>query len=90
MFYLNLAWLRYNIKYNIYILILIFCFKVPVDYKVEEVVDLFFKSHLIFELQFHPHIKNLMSFLQVFIYEMKHEQIAVTTRMKDVKNKILG
>lgn len=57
-------------------------FKVPEEFNFIETIDLFFKIHKIFNLKFHSNIKQLMTFLEKFVYEISVDENLITGMMR--------
>lgn len=47
-----------------------FVFQVPIEFSFSQVFDLFFKIHHVFNVHYEDNLKNMMNFLQHFIYQI--------------------
>lgn len=72
------------------ILPVFFVLKVPENFQFVDVMDLFFKVHKIFDLDFHPSNKSMMNFIEVFIFEMNRDNIVITSAMNSYAKQFLG
>lgn len=68
----------------------LFTFQVPLQYNFIQVMDLFFKVHKIFDLDFNKSIKPMMVFLEYFIYKIRETGHYLTPRIREVADKIFG
>lgn len=64
--------------------------KVPDNFQFVDVMDLFFKIHKILDLDFQPSIKSMMNFIEVFIFEMDRDNIAINSAMNSYAKLFLG
>lgn len=60
-------------------------FQLPVNWKAVEVLDFFFKIHYILELNFHPALQNMITFLQNYFYKSANIK-KPTQAMKELIN----
>lgn len=60
----------------------------PADFTFLQVFDCFFKVHKVFHIHYHPQIKNLMSFIDYYIFKNSEGDANVTTKMREVAKKI--
>lgn len=56
-------------------------------YRFIDAFDCFFKLHKVFHINYHPHIKNLMIFIDRFIFK-NAETTGVSNKMLTVANNI--
>lgn len=54
-------------------------FQVPTDFDFVAVMDLFFKLHHVFNLHYHPNLKNFMIFIEHFIYDIDVSPVGANT-----------
>lgn len=62
-------------------------FQIPEDYQFVQVVDVFFKTHKVLNLEFEPVLAHMMTFLQAAIYKLTDTK-KFTMGMKEVLNAI--
>lgn len=65
---------------------LLFFLKVPKDFDFLSIMDLFFKVHKVFILNFNPKIVSFMTFLEVFFYDVKG--VFVYPKTQELMNKL--
>lgn len=63
-------------------------FQVPTNFNAVETFDFYFKVTKVFNLHFDPIIKNMMNFVQHFLYKIEEKKVSPTTRMLEIFNKI--
>lgn len=64
-------------------------FQVPRDFDILRTMDLLFKIHLIFNIDFDPGVKYFFDFLCYFVYDIgSARNIKPTNKMKDIFNKL--
>lgn len=51
--------------------------KVPTAFSFDEVFDMYFKLHHVLNIQYHPNLKNLLIFMEHFVYGMKESFVPV-------------
>lgn len=67
-----------------------FIFKVPVQTSFIGVMDMFYKVHKIFDLEYEIKIKNFMLFIDFYIFENVSVHRSVGSKTHDVAKKILS
>lgn len=67
-----------------WIYIYLYYLKVPESCDFIGVIDLYFKIHKVFDLQYHTHVKTAMQFLERFIYEISIDDTLITSKMRDL------
>lgn len=68
--------------------VLLSSIKVPEDYEVVDLIDLFFKVHRIFGLPYNAHIKQMMEFLGRHVYQDNSHPF--TQRLQDLADALMG
>lgn len=64
-------------------------FQIPMDWSFTQVVDIFFKIHFVFKIEFDENIKNMMFFFKRFFYGLIIEKKKKpTTRMRDLFDRV--
>lgn len=63
-------------------------FQIPDHFNINQVYDLWFKIHHIFNINFDKQLVNAMLFIQHFVYGMKGPK-KPTTKMEDVFNRLI-
>lgn len=78
-------WKKYfNLKIPISLL------QLPAGWKFLQVMDIFFKIHKVFCLDYNPSLKTMMHFIEYFLFSHKATYIKVTPKMTEVFNKIVA
>lgn len=62
--------------------------QVPVDWNIVQVVDLFFKVHLIFDIKFEVNINPTMVFFGRFVYGFKSAAFKPSLTMTNLDAKV--
>lgn len=62
----------------------------PENYAFVDAVDLLYKVHKVFELEFNPPIKHFMDFLDCFVYQNEFDGELVTPTMRKVAHNLLN
>lgn len=62
---------------------------VPKGFSFEETVDLFFKMHYVFSLEFDPRMENVFLFMEHYIYKMEEGEKRPYTAMIELSNLII-
>lgn len=63
-------------------------FQVPLCYDLVRTVDLYFKIHFVFNLNFDPNLAPMMNFMKYYVYELHNDSFTPSTKMIDIWNKI--
>lgn len=61
---------------------------VPPEWNFNQVVDLFFKVHVVFHIKFEVNIRPAMIFFAAFLYEFKRSEFAPTQSMTNLNNRV--
>lgn len=64
-------------------------FKAPETFAFVDAVDLLYKIHKVFDLQFNPQIKHSMDFLDCFVYQNQFDDELITPTMRKVAYDLL-
>lgn len=64
------------------------CLQVPSQWDFNQIVDLFFKVHMVFDIKFEINIKPTMTFLAAFLYKFEGSAFKPTLSMTNWNNKI--
>lgn len=62
---------------------------VPKGFTFEETVDLFFKVHYVFSLEFDPRMENVFLFMEYYIYKMEGGEKRPFTTMIELANLVI-
>lgn len=65
-----------------------FFLQIPETYDIISVIDLFYKLHFVFDVDFEPNVSPMMVFLQRFVYNMIDRNRTPTNRMKEFWHKV--
>lgn len=57
-------------------------------YDLVQTVDLFFKIHFVFNLNFDPNLVPMMNFMKCYIYELHDDSFVPSTTMIDIWTKL--
>lgn len=76
MFICSSAW---QINFNLF-----FCFQLPAEYTFVQVVDFYIKLHKLFRLPYHSKIKNLMFFIEYYVYEIDGAKSFLAKKYQDI------
>lgn len=64
-----------------------FSFKVPNNFNFLQAMDLFFKTHHVFNQEFNPDLKAMMNYLQYFVYKMNITG-TVSSKLRSLNSRI--
>lgn len=64
--------------------------KAPENFAFVDAVDLLYKVHKVFDLDFSPAIKHLMDFLDCFVYNNEFDDASITATMRKINNDFLA
>lgn len=67
---------------------MLFSEQLPVNFTFPEVFDIYYKVHKIFDLCFEPNLRNMMFFIENYIYKIEEGIKKPTNRMLDIFNQI--
>lgn len=59
--------------------------QVPKDFGFLETMDLFYKVHRVFNLNFHTDLKQFLSFFSQCVYGLQDENITLSSRAQELK-----
>lgn len=62
---------------------------VPKGFSFEETVDLFFKMHYVFSLEFDPRLENVFLFMEHYIYKIDEGEKIPYTTMIELSNLVI-
>lgn len=66
-------------------------FKVPIEFNFVQVVDMYFKIHKVFNVEFHNKIKPVLTLINYFIFGFSVvNSRSVSPIVKDVAKKLFG
>lgn len=60
----------------------------PTNFSFLDVFDIFLKSHKVFHIHYHPHIKNMMMFLDYFVLKNISGDAVINRKMHDLAAKL--
>lgn len=60
------------------------------NFNIMQVMDLFFKIHMVLNVEFEPNIKKMMIFLGKFFYGMEENSFKVTNIMTFIHNQLIN
>lgn len=63
-------------------------FQVPIGYDLIQVIDLYFKIHFVFNLNFEPNLAPMLNFFKYFVYELRNDNFTPPTKMLDIWNRL--
>lgn len=49
----------------------LYYFQLPIDFSIGQILDIFFKAHVVLNMKFDPSLNNMMMFLQSLIYKFE-------------------
>lgn len=64
--------------------------QLPDDFSFEQVIDVFFKMHYVFEIKFDERLENTMYFLKNFTYKMNDRIRKPTTKMIELHDRLIS
>lgn len=64
-------------------------FQLPDSFDFARAIDVFFKIHKIFDMNFDKNISNAMYFIQHYLYDINDSEKKPTPRMEDVYNRLM-
>lgn len=60
----------------------------PEDFSFLQIMDLFYKIHKVFNLQYNPHVKRMMNFIEYYVFEHKAKYIVLTPSMQELNHNL--
>lgn len=77
------------IIYESHIIINLFIYlQVPDEFAFQQVIDLYFKLHHVFEIKFDDRLKNTFDFIQYYLYGLKKRACNPTTKMIELHHRL--
>lgn len=64
--------------------------KVPKGFDFIQTVDLFCKIHRVFLLNFHSDLRQVMNFLEYFVFGFRDFKVILSSRMEELNSKLFG
>lgn len=52
-------------------------------------IDIYYKIHKVFSIDPHSHTKNLIDFLDYFVYEIHNEKADINRKLHEIGDKLL-
>lgn len=65
-------------------------FKVPKGFDFIQTVDLSCKIHHVFLLNFHSDLRQVMNFLEYFVFGFRDFKVILSSRMEELNSKLFG
>lgn len=86
--YLFMIWFSYGFETQ-YIQHSYFFLQLPDDFTFDQVIDMLFKIHYVFEIKFDERLQNMMYFLKNYVYKMCDRNRKPTTKLIELHERLL-